>query len=549
MASSIHIGKVSSGSFLHNDRTQKVSYLIDDSSLNECSRSSSYCLAEYQSLKLKASENYTKLTNQKMQKSTIFLKEAIVNLQEHHTLKDLEPIKERLESYGFKVMQMSIHRDEGFVNKENKKEKNYHAHITMFNLDLESGKSVKFGKDYRTELSKLQTFTANALKMERGKVSVQEHADELKVSVSKASKRLDTHDYKKAMKIKEEAQQQLTISQKQGLLKDITIVKSGYDFREMQAKITALETLSAEQKKELHKLNSETKNTPELESKNIKIQELELQIQNLTATAAVAGKEIKALKNAVVPALSPEQFEAVKQLEPLQSYIKAGEFVKENILGFRNQAVNASKTVQEQKTTIDTQKSEIVNLRADMSVLSGSLLNSQGQVQTIEKHIEAQIEPTFAPQKSLKDRFYGFIKELKETIKSQASEILNLKDQVQSLLKQNQEYKELVAVQVQEIANPKQNPKTLSYKDKDFIFAKINDIKWKLYQGNKDDSYTKDDMRQELKKDVYEKFNISTKIQPQELYDICQSKVLTKEDLQKANQSTKSQSSGYDLSR
>jgi chromosome segregation ATPase len=303
MASSIHIGKVSSGSFLHNDRTQKVSYLIDDSSLNECSRSSSECLKEYQSLKLQASENYTKLTNQKMQKSTIFLKEAIVNLQEHHTLKDLEPIKERLESYGFKVLQISIHRDEGFINPENKKEKNYHAHITMFNLDVESGKSVKFGKDYRTELSKLQTFTANALKMERGKVSVQEHADELKVSVSKASKRLDTHDYKKAMKIKEEAQQQLTISQKEAT-KELTIKYDTmlshavqlvnknhaletelYNFREMQKQITSLDTENVELKKELHKLNSEInklKNDDVLKAQ--KIEELESKINELRLT-------------------------------------------------------------------------------------------------------------------------------------------------------------------------------------------------------------------------------------------------------------------------
>lgn len=466
MSSSIHICKVSSGSFLHNDRTQKVSYLIDDSSLNECSRSSSDCLAEYQSLKLQASENYTKLTSQKMQKSTIFLKEAIVNLEEHHTLKDLEPIKERLESYGFKVLQMSIHRDEGFVNPENKKQKNYHAHITMFNLDLESGKSVKFGKTYRTELSKLQTLVADTLKMQRGTVSVQEHADELKVSVSKASKRLDTHDYKKAMKIKEEAQQQLTISQKQGLLKDITIVKSGYDFREMQAKITALETLTTEQKRELHSLNSQAKNTQELESKNIKIQELETKIQNLTATAAAADKEVKDLQeqkkvlvSTVIEALKPEQLEVLKPLQPLAAYKKSREFVKENVSEQKTEIKTLSEALQATKplkTENDTLKSDLKRLKQDMSTLNTSLIESRAEVQTIEKHIEAQIEPTFEPQKSLEDRFYGFIKELKEQIKAQASEILSLKEQNNELKKQNQEYKELVSSQVQQIAYPKE---------------------------------------------------------------------------------------------
>ena len=203
MSSSIHIAKVSTGSFLHNDRSMKVSYLIDSSDKNECSCNADKAIKTFNNLKYEATNNYVKRTNQKMQKSTIFLKEAIVNLEEHHTLEDLKPIINKLESYGFKVLQASIHRDEGFVNSDNKKEKNYHAHITMFNLDVTTGKTVKFGKSYRTELSKLQTFTAKTLNMQRGKVSVKEHAKELNVKVEKASKRLDTHEYKRAMILKE----------------------------------------------------------------------------------------------------------------------------------------------------------------------------------------------------------------------------------------------------------------------------------------------------------------------------------------------------------
>ena len=251
MSSSIHIAKVSTGSFLHNDRSMKVSYLIDSSDKNECTLSADKAINNFNDLKLEAQKNYTNRTKQKMQKSTIFLKEAIVNLEEHHTLKDLEPIKEKLESYGFKVLQMSVHRDEGFVNTDNKKEKNYHAHITMFNLNVESGKSIKFGKNYRTELSKLQTFVADTLKMERGKVSVKEHAKELNVKVEKASTRLDTHDYKKAMKIKEVALQE----QEQIFKKE-----NKYNFKEMQKEISSLDTENKELKKELHKLNSSVKN-------------------------------------------------------------------------------------------------------------------------------------------------------------------------------------------------------------------------------------------------------------------------------------------------
>ena len=196
-----------------------------------------------------------------MQKSTIFLKEAIVNLEEHHTLEDLKPIINKLESYGFKVLQASIHRDEGFVNSDNKKEKNYHAHITMFNLDVTTGKTVKFGKSYRTELSKLQTFTAKTLNMQRGKVSVKEHAKELNVKVEKASKRLDTHEYKRAMILKElKPKTQNNQNQKKIELQKLVIAGAKYNFREMQKVITDLQDLTNEQKRELHRLNSQVKN-------------------------------------------------------------------------------------------------------------------------------------------------------------------------------------------------------------------------------------------------------------------------------------------------
>lgn len=517
--SSINIKASSGNATLHNHRVFDVAYAIKNESVNEY-----FTIASISKTRQDIYDDYKEFHGRKLNTKATPIREAVVNLNAEHTMKDLQELSNVLEQrFGIKTLDISIHRDEGHHDLETKEEKiNHHAHLVFSWYNKETHTSIKLDKK---DMQEMQTIVAKTLGMGRG----QENSK---------SVRLDHREYKRAM-------QEVAIATKE-LKQENTQLK--YDFREMQKKITSLEALTTEQKKELHSLNSQAKNTPELESKNIKIQELELKIQDLTATAAVAGKEIQELKTAgnsyyadLVAIYETLPASAKKEVDSKEKSTQQAKEVSK-------QAISALQATKPLKAENDTLKERLSVLRADMSVLSGSLLNSQGQVQTIEKHIEAQIEPTFAPQKSLKDRFYGFIKELKETIKSQASEILNLKDQVQSLLKQNQEYKELVAVQVQEIANPKQNPKTLSYEDKDFIFAKINDIKWKLYQGNKDGSYTKDDMRQELKKDVYEKFNISTKIQPQELYDICQSKVLTKEDLQKANQG-KGQSSGYDLSR
>lgn len=268
--SSIHIEKVTTGSFLHNDRTMKPSYLIDDSALNECSRSSQESLDQYYKLKAEAEHNYTERTGQKMQKSTVLLKEAIVNLEAHHTLKDLQPIIKELEGYGFTVLQSAIHRDEGFLNDDSK-EKNYHAHITMFNLDPETGKSVKLGKNYRQELSKLQTLTANVLGMERGKVSVEEEAKKLGVDVEKASKRLGTHTYKRAMVLKENATKELTQE----------IKAKDYSLKEMQNRIVALEGANTELRKELHAQNRDINKTQDLEAKERKITELEAKLTEI----------------------------------------------------------------------------------------------------------------------------------------------------------------------------------------------------------------------------------------------------------------------------
>lgn len=315
MASSIHIEAVKTSSFLHNDRTMKVSYLIDDSSKNYCSVDSKTALENFNHCKEIATKKYQELTKQKLQSKTIFLKEAIINLEAHHTEKDLEPIIKKLESYGFKVLQVSIHRDEGFLNKEtNKNQYNYHAHITMFNLDLQTGKSVKFGKNYRTELSKLQTFVAKELNMERGKVSDKVHALEIgKEYDPHQTRRLGTHELKRAKKELEE--QRLSIKQ------ELT-----YKHKEYQAKITSLENVANPLKKELHALNNEIsklKNNSEAQLQ--KIAELNQKIENLEKinTSLVHNQTETAQKlqenEKMIEALNADLYDVDELLIPLLS--------------------------------------------------------------------------------------------------------------------------------------------------------------------------------------------------------------------------------------
>ena len=214
--SSIHIQRAVDGSVGHNSR-EHFSYsvvFVDDGEQNECTHSVDEAYKIYRAELKERTQAYENRTGQKLQKSAVTQLSAIINLEQHHTLKDLESIKKHLEkTFGTKVYQMAIHRDEGkliskidgtelysgkdfFLNPENKKfyfdkqftkeidlkdyeiQKNYHAHIEMMGLDND-GNAIR-QKMNKTVLKQMQTFVAKELKMERGKENISYSQDEMK---------------------------------------------------------------------------------------------------------------------------------------------------------------------------------------------------------------------------------------------------------------------------------------------------------------------------------------------------------------------------------
>jgi len=158
---------------------------------------------------------YTRQTNQKLQKNVATILSAVVNLEQHHTLQDLQPILDKLEQdLDTKIISASIHRDEGtliekstgkkffsgedFALNQDKKlywidekknflepinleqfkiKKNYHAHIEFLGIDS-NGKAIKHNRLHKHYLSALQDFVAETLQMERGrKKSKNRHKD------------------------------------------------------------------------------------------------------------------------------------------------------------------------------------------------------------------------------------------------------------------------------------------------------------------------------------------------------------------------------------
>ena len=160
--SSINIKAAKSHSFAHNDRSDKVTYLVDDSANNECDRNAKQAKELLQSY-IKQAEKYRKDNGLRAMKSdTVKSIEAVVNLNAGHSLKDVQKLALKIEQeFGFRAVQIAVHRDEG----KSKQDKNYHAHIVMCNLRPDGTTIQRTLKP--TDLKKLQDITAETLGMQR----------------------------------------------------------------------------------------------------------------------------------------------------------------------------------------------------------------------------------------------------------------------------------------------------------------------------------------------------------------------------------------------
>ena len=253
--SSIHLQTAKGGTILHNARENYSKSVVFTDEKNELWNDSKTAFKLFRDELEIITKAYTERTGQKLHKTTSTMISGVVNLEQKHTLKDMEKIKDYLEKeFDTKVIQMSVHRDEGkLINKENedlklvsgkdfflnakdnelyfdnkftkkinmdewKIEKNYHGHFEMLGLDTQ-GKTLR-KKMNIVKLSKLQDFTAQSLGMERSlsNVIVNEKGKAQRKSTSN-KKRLDTHEFKEAKKIENETVKKTKSNTKEDLEK------------------------------------------------------------------------------------------------------------------------------------------------------------------------------------------------------------------------------------------------------------------------------------------------------------------------------------------
>lgn len=402
MASSIHIANGTSSMGIHNTRVFAPDYLIvADKSVNEYK---SFTNKHINDLVEMAKSDYKahQKNNRSLPKNATLIKEAIVNLESHHNMEDMELLKSTLEKeYGYLISNISIHKDEGYIYtdkinytmgreqyknkeetphiaeldiKENKfyewhkinnewtKGKeiseyeikfNYHAHIEILNYDFKTHRTIR---NNLKAMSKMQTLVAESLGMQRGKCSSTVEAKRIGVEVQESRKRMNIKDYKNYKRKENELKSELS------KVKEENKELKKYDFKEMQKKITQLEELNSSQKRELHQLNSQVKNN------KAEFETLQKRIETYKKTFKTIAPEAKSTK---------EVIEKVDQLQQEIKDLKTNLIGKDKVITKQNEAVNSSQALLKVKEKeINTLKTQINSLEAQKESNPSKDINS-----------------------------------------------------------------------------------------------------------------------------------------------------------------------------
>lgn len=151
----------------HNDRTLPPSYLIDNEKGAECDRNAEQARELKGQIIAQAKETYTSRTGQRFQAKT-YEWSAVCNIKPDTTMDDLKQIAQHFnDKYGFQCYQIAIHRDEGHIDEDGKKQINHHAHLEFVTLDKNTG--INRQRELTPQkLRELQSEVSQILQMQRG---------------------------------------------------------------------------------------------------------------------------------------------------------------------------------------------------------------------------------------------------------------------------------------------------------------------------------------------------------------------------------------------
>ena len=152
--SSIHISAAKTGSEEHNLREKELEYIRKDLT----HKNSKFYRESITKTLAECKEIYLEKVGQKMQEKAAPIREAVLLVEPHHTIADLEKVADNLDKkFGIHTIQGYIHQDEGHWHGKDWKP-NLHAHLVFDWQNKETGRSIKLSKE---DLSEMQTLVAN----------------------------------------------------------------------------------------------------------------------------------------------------------------------------------------------------------------------------------------------------------------------------------------------------------------------------------------------------------------------------------------------------
>lgn len=357
--------------------------------------------------------------------------EAVVNLNENHSMKDARKVAKHIErKFNILCTRIAIHRDEGKVfkgadGKETVKY-NYHAHLNFVTYK-NSRQNWRRQLIRRKDLSELQTEVAELLGMERGKVGS---------TAVRANHRELRQNYDAIMEQRKSPELKLTVSE---LRKEISELRN-----ELKAKNKELEELGEQKvytqadyiainklKKELKKANLQEiyqeflRLQKELKEKADRLEKKEQLLKKL-------GTEKKELMNALTPTYMKFGKEGKN---PPQEYVPFLKFMDEELKTYE-------KDLKDERETTKELKEDISTLKAEKSSKSGNMDEIEQDLKAGIDDEELNIYTGFSFFRKIKEKFIemrAYIHELWNENIELKSENMELKQENEQLKKENQE--------------------------------------------------------------------------------------------------------------
>jgi hypothetical protein len=142
-------------------------------------------------------KNWEQRKGPRVDKEQVY-KDLVINTNSTTTIEDITKLSAHLHKLGIKVLEVSVHNDEGHILEDGSKKYNYHCHVIFANVNSQG----HYKRWQKKDLEHLQNVVAGSLDMERGQKGSK-------------SKRLSAQQYKKVAANKSDIENKVATLEKE----------------------------------------------------------------------------------------------------------------------------------------------------------------------------------------------------------------------------------------------------------------------------------------------------------------------------------------------